>query len=52
MGYRGGFIEHYVVSILYPDMLTRWLQIVLGFAALVVNLCIYWRVFSRLQHGR
>ncbi|MCX5884736.1 MAG: DUF2784 domain-containing protein [Proteobacteria bacterium] len=52
MGYRGGFIEHYLVSVLYPDMLTRGLQIVLGFAALAVNLCIYWRVLSRLQHGR
>ena len=52
MGYRGGFIEHYLVSVLYPDMLTRGLQIVLGLAALAVNLCIYWRVLSRLQHGR
>ena len=44
-GYRGGFIEHYVTAALYPEGLTREMQLVLGTAALVVNLLVYWRAF-------
>jgi hypothetical protein len=40
-GYPGGFVEHYVVSILYPDGLTRRVQIVLGVLVLVVNVAVY-----------
>ena len=43
--YAGGFVEHYIVPLLYPAMLTRSLQWVLGAAALVVNGMIYWRVY-------
>jgi len=43
----GDFVGHYLVSILYPEALTRRFQITLGFIALAVNLLIYWRVFSR-----
>jgi hypothetical protein len=35
LGYSGGFIEHYLIPILYPVGLTRNLQLV--FAALVVS---------------
>lgn len=48
-GYRGGFVEYYLLSILYPEDLTRDLQMVLGFVALAVNLPIYWRVFPRAR---
>jgi hypothetical protein len=40
-GYRGEFIEHYVLPLLYPVHLTRELQIVLGVFAFAVNLLIY-----------
>jgi hypothetical protein len=40
-GYPGGFIEHYIVSALYPDGLTRNVQIVLGALVVVVNVTIY-----------
>ena len=40
-GYQTGFIEYYILSLLYPDKLTRSFQIVLGFSLLVVNLGIY-----------
>jgi Protein of Unknown function (DUF2784) len=46
-GYRGSFVEHYFLWILYPESLTRNLQIALGCMALIVNLAIYWRVLSR-----
>ncbi|MGD8699270.1 MAG: DUF2784 domain-containing protein, partial [Gemmatimonadales bacterium] len=29
-GYRGGFIEHYLLPILYPSGLTRGVQVMLG----------------------
>jgi hypothetical protein len=45
LGYPGGFVEHYVVSALYPDGLTRTVQIVLGALVVVVNVTIYaWAV--------
>jgi hypothetical protein len=46
-GYRGGFIEHYVETLLYPTGLTREAQIALGTGALLVNIVIYWRVLAR-----
>jgi len=42
--YAGGFVEHYIVPVLYPALLSRNLQWALGAAALVVNGFIYWRV--------
>jgi Protein of Unknown function (DUF2784) len=45
-GYTGGFIEHYLLAVIYPDELTRSVQVALGLGVLVVNVCIYawlWR---------
>ncbi len=45
-GYRGGFVEHYVIPALYPAGLARPTQVVLGTLVLVVNLVAYgvlWR---------
>jgi len=47
VGYAGGFVEHYIVPILYPAELTRTTQIVLGILVLAINLVIYCYVFSR-----
>lgn len=41
LGYPGGFVEHYVVTVLYPDGLTRQMQLALGVLVLVVNLAVY-----------
>ena len=46
-GYRGDFIEHYIVSALYPSGLTRALQIWLGFIALLPNVIVYGYFFAR-----
>jgi hypothetical protein len=50
-GYAGGFMEHYIMPIVYPAGLTRQIQLLLGAAVLVVNLAIYWRVW-RAAHWR
>lgn len=45
-GYKGDFLEHSLLALLYPDGLTRATQMVLGLMVLVVNLAVYgwlWR---------
>ena len=51
-GYQGGFIEHYITSVLYPDGLTRQAQLVLGAAVLALNLVVYWRVVAVVRRER
>lgn len=48
-GYRGGFIEHYILPVLYPAGLTRTVQLVLGALVIVVNLAVYWVVWRRRE---
>lgn len=40
-GYRGGFIDHYILPLIYPAGLTRNIQFVLGAIVLVLNLLFY-----------
>ncbi|HET9530806.1 MAG TPA: DUF2784 domain-containing protein [Blastocatellia bacterium] len=40
-GYSDGFIEHYIVALLYPASLSRRLQITFGILVLIVNLGVY-----------
>ena len=51
-GYEGGFIEHYVVSVLYPDGLTRGLQFGLGALVVVVNAAVYGSMLTRRRKRR
>jgi hypothetical protein len=46
-GYSGGFIDHYLMPIIYPVGLTRKLQIAMGVALVVGNLLIYGWVAAR-----
>jgi hypothetical protein len=41
VGYDGGFIEHYLVPIIYPDGLTRMAQLGLAIALIAVNVIAY-----------
>jgi len=51
-GYQGGFIEHYILPLVYPAGLTREVQILLGAGVLVLNLLIYsWVLFRRRASG-
>jgi uncharacterized protein DUF2784 len=40
-GYQGGFIEHYLVPIIYPEGLTRAVQWVLAVLVVVINVTVY-----------
>ena len=51
-GYAGDFIEHYIVSLLYPDALTRDTQTTLGVVVVVVNVLIYVAVAIRARRRR
>lgn len=42
-GYAGGFIDHYLTPIIYPDGLTRGTQMLFGGILLTVNALLYWR---------
>ena len=44
-----GFIEHYIIPLIYPEGLTRDIQIVLGFVVIVLNLFIYTLIFKNLK---
>jgi hypothetical protein len=48
--YRLGFVEQYILPVLYPAELTREIQVTLGILVLVVNTLIYgWLVRRRFQ---
>ena len=40
-GYTGGFVEHYLLPVLYPAALTRELQWTLGAGLVAFNLVVY-----------
>ena len=40
-GYRGGFVEHYLLPLIYPEGLTRETQWLLGAVVLLVNGALY-----------
>jgi hypothetical protein len=40
-GYSSGFIEHYLIPIIYPFVLTREIQMGLGLAVILVNFFVY-----------
>lgn len=46
-GYPGGFVEKYILPVIYPTELTREIQIILGILVITVNLVIYWKVFFK-----
>ena len=54
-GYSGGFLEHYLLSILYPEGLSREIQISLGTIVVIVNGIIYlfclYRFFQHRKEG-
>lgn len=49
-GYEGGFIEHYLLPVIYPDGLTSKIQIMLGIFVVALNVCIY--TFILLRHKK
>ena len=50
--YSGGFIDHYVLHVLYPRGLTPRVQVVLGSFALAVNLLAYAFLIRQMRARR
>jgi hypothetical protein len=50
-GYAGGFIDHYVTATLYPNGLTRGIQVVLGVAVLTLNAIVYAAWLRRMRRS-
>jgi hypothetical protein len=50
-GYSGGFVEHYLMPIIYPAGLTPHIQVWLGAFVLLVNGLIYGVLLLRLRPG-
>lgn len=48
-GYGGGFIEHYLLPVIYPGGLTREVQLTLAAIVVVVNAGIYLLVWRQSQ---
>lgn len=46
-GYPGGFVEHYLLPLLYPGALTPTVRFVLGAVLLAVNVLVYGVVLLR-----
>jgi hypothetical protein len=40
-GYHGGFVEHYLIALIYPETLTREWQTLLGIIVVAVNAALY-----------
>ncbi len=54
-GYEGGFVEHYLVAILYPEVLSRDTQFLLAALLVFLNIATYtlvWRRFARRRLRR
>ena len=46
-GYASGFIEHYLLPLIYPAGLTRELQFALGLGVVILNALVYSLWFAR-----
>ncbi|MBA1272656.1 DUF2784 domain-containing protein [Stutzerimonas azotifigens] len=52
-GYDGGFVEHYLIPLIYPAALTPQIQLWFGALVAALNAAIYGRLlYRRRRHGR
>jgi hypothetical protein len=51
-GYAGGFVDHYLLPLLYPASLTREAQFLLGAGLLAFNAVAYFLVWRRSRRAR
>lgn len=45
LGYNTGFMEHYIIALLYPTVLTRKTQVFIGLFVLIANISLYFWIF-------
>jgi hypothetical protein len=50
--YAGGFIEHYILAIIYPAGLTRTVQLTLAVGLVILNVAVYAWVIRRRMRER
>lgn len=48
-GFAGGFIEHYLLPVIYPGGLTREVQLALAAIVIAVNVVVYVIVWRRVR---
>jgi hypothetical protein len=46
-GYGGGFVEHYLLPLIYPEALTRDVQTLLGAGIVLINVLLYGWWFAK-----
>ena len=51
-GYSGGFVEEYILPIVYPAGLTREIQFILGGLVVLINVAIYTLVWRRWRRSK
>ena len=52
-GYEGGFVEHYILPIIYPDFLSREIQIGMGTVVIIFNLLVYaWVIYQLSERNK
>ena len=51
-GYRGDFVEHYLMPLLYPVDLTRNIQILFGFLVILINFALYGNILYQIRRKR
>jgi hypothetical protein len=52
VGYDGGFLDHYLLPIIYPDGLTPAIQVGIGLFVLAVNVTVYGIVAAQARAHR
>jgi hypothetical protein len=52
VAYSGGFVEYYILPLIYPPGLSRPLQLLLGLVVVSINLAVYGVVIRRLRRAR
>ena len=45
--YESGFIEHYLIPVIYPPVLTRQIQMVLGLLLVIFNIWVYRKIVKK-----
>jgi hypothetical protein len=51
-GYSGGFVDHYILRLLYPSHLTQDVQWILGTLALAMNALVYGAIWRQRRRAR
>ncbi len=51
-GYEGGFIEHYIASLIYPGGMPRRMELIAGYSVLIWNAFVYALVGILQRRGR